>query len=267
MWVNVTHGDKSEPQLTEARKRYGWAWARRRWLDLGTLLRMLLEVRRGPHVELWLGDSHALHLNGLAAGSTLRRAGSGRYVWHLGPRLMYSLSTGGFPPSVVRSAPVLRAASGGGTLTVVFVAGEIDVRCHLAGRGGDLSFVSGYVDQALALARQLGAADAVFVAPPPPSSTCPVVPEYPVVGTLEERLAVFHRLRAALAEGVARSSSATPAARFIDVTDVLLEAAGGLAARLTDDGIHTNALGVEAVQARLDEVLRATPGSASPGRR
>ena len=231
-------------------------WVGRRGRDLRQLTALLAALRRQPAVELWLGDSHALHFNGLAAGNTLRRATVGRYVWHLGPRLMYSLSIRGFPASVVRLAPVLRLLSGRRELTVVLVAGEIDVRCHLAGRSSDLGFVSGYLDQALALARRLGAAEVVLVSPPPPSSTCPVVPEYPVVGTLEERLEVFHRLRAALADAVGAVAADGSAVRFVDVTEALLEPAGGLDARLTDDGIHTNAAGVELVQACLRELLQ-----------
>lgn len=230
-------------------------WTGRRLQDLKALGGLLFAAGRSAGVELWLGDSHALHFNGLAAGSALRRAAPGRYVWHLGPRLMYSLSTRGFPSSVARLAPVLRLLSGRGELTVFFVAGEIDVRCHLAGRAGDLDFVRGYLDQARAVAGEMGAASVVFVAPPPPSSTCPVVPGYPVVGTLGERLEAFHRLRAELAAAVGAVAAVTPPATFVDLTEVLLEPAGGLDARLTDDGIHTNAGGVELVQARLGELL------------
>lgn len=260
MWLNVTHGHKSETSTVAPQRRYGslrrltrrLAWLDRRRQDARTLGGLLIAVRRSE-VELWLGDSHALHLNGLGAGGALRKAASDRYVWHLGPRLMYSLGTNGFPSAVGRTAPLVRRPARRSSLSVFFVAGEIDVRCHLAGRESDLGFVDAYVRESLAVARRMGARRVVFVAPPPPSSTCPVVPEYPVVGTLQERLEAFRRLCAALSATVQEQTSS--AVTYVEMTDVLREEAGGLAARLTDDGVHTNAQGASVARARMEELL------------
>ncbi len=225
-------------------------WLRRRGRDLRALIGLVRAVRGGARAELWLGDSHTVYFNGLTLGDALRRAPDGQYVWHLGARLMHSLGTKGFPPMVWRAAPLLRWAAQRGSLVVVFVAGEIDIRCHLVGRSADLAFVEAYVDRALEVARGIGADRAVFVSPPPSSSTCPVVPEFPIRGTLEERLEVFHRLRAVLADSVARVEGSIPAT-YLDVTEALTEAAGGLDVRYTDDGCHTNALGAAAVRAQV----------------
>jgi lysophospholipase L1-like esterase len=218
----------------------------------------LLRAVRGPvGAELWVGDSHAVCFNQRLTAATLTRAPEGQVVWHLGPRLMHSLARQGFPSSLRRLARVVHRVGRPGAVVPVFVAGEIDVRCHLVPRatseGFSLGFAADYVRQGCELAQLMGSSRAVFVVPPPPSVACPVLPDFPIRGSIEERVAMFGALRAALAEAV--DGYAGPVeALLLDATDALADEDAGLRQDLTDDGCHTNALGVRLVRDRLREL-------------
>jgi lysophospholipase L1-like esterase len=137
---------------------------------------------------------------------------------------------------------------GAGNFVPVFVAGEIDVRCHLPGREPDFGFVRAYVDRAMAVANTLHAPRVVFVVPPPPSATCPNIEEFPIKGSIGDRVLAFDALRVALAAAVADH----PRAELLDATDALRSDDGSMRQELTDDGCHTNSLGVAIVRARVE---------------
>lgn len=207
-------------------------------------LHLLLRLRSRRTTELWIGDSHAMSFNQDVGLAMFMRAPEGQLVLRVGARLMYSLATKGFPPRVHRITGFVGRFGRPGAFVPYFVAGEIDVRCHLAPRTGPLDFVPAYVDRCAGIAREMGASRFVVVVPPPPSRTVPDIEELPVVGTIEERIAAFERLRDQLAEAV----SGTPGATLLDATAALAAPSGELRPELTEDGCHTNLDGVALVR-------------------
>lgn len=236
----------------------------------GTVARLARDSRRGRTAELWFGDSHAMYFNGPVTTASLWRADRDQTVCHLGPRLMFSVARNGFPPRATRTARLVRRVADGDQVLPVVVTGEIDVRCHLSAHTGpdgshDLGFVATYVERGCELAALMGASRVVLVVPPPPSIDAPVLPGYPVVGSIDERISTFLALRSAL--GAAVSSHDGPVrAELFDATTVLSDTRGGLRAELTDDGIHTNAAGVTVVRdhfARFVDGLAPATGERS----
>jgi hypothetical protein len=218
---------------------------------------LLVAARRSTPTELWFGDSHSIFLNKEYASGVLTRAPEGQLVWHLGPRLMHSIARNGFPPKVLRGVRLLRRISRSGSIVPVVVTGEIDVRCHLVPHssepGFDYGFVIEYVRNVRTLAEQVGAPTAVVCVPPPPSVDCPKNPEFPIKGTIAERIAVFGDLREALTKAVAETSEA-PRVLLLDATDLLVDETGEFSSELTDDGCHTNAHGVREVRSRARQL-------------
>jgi len=214
---------------------------------------LLVATRRTRPTELWFGDSHSIFLNKEYASGVLTRAPEGQLVWHLGPRLMHSIARNGFPPEVIRGVRLLGRISRPGSLVPFVVTGEIDVRCHLVPHssdpGFDYGFVAAYVRTVRTLAEQLGARTAVVCVPPPPSVDCPKNPEFPIRGTIAERIAVFGDLREALTKAVA-DASGPPRVLLLDATDLLVDETGEFRRELTDDGCHTNVDGVREVRSR-----------------
>lgn len=224
----------------------GFAWLR----TVVTIFDLAYRSRRkGEAIEVWVGDSHAMWCNATATMARVSRAPTGAYVWHLGPRLMWSIARDGFPREVATFFRVLGVWMRGEVIPV-FVLGEIDVRCHLAGRDADMSFVAAYAERVEALVGHLHRPFAILAVPPPPSAGAPLS-DLPVRGDFRERVAAFQSLRAGL-----RRASSEPGGPLtvLDVTEDLL-GESGLRAEYTDDGIHTNRRGVVVFRAELATVL------------
>jgi len=170
---------------------------------------------------------------------------------------MFSLARDGFPLWVRVLAGVIRRLAPAGTVVLVFCAGEIDIRCHLVPRarqsGDGLAFVESYVEQCRRLTSTAGAQRALLVTPPPPSITCPVQPEFPVNGSIEERIEMRDLLLRKLSEASKRSQAVSLDA--IDPGPALCDAHRGLDGGYTDDGCHTNAAGVLATRQIMRDVL------------
>lgn len=212
--------------------------------------------RRKRATELWIGDSHALSFNDKVSMTAFSRGPEGQIVRRLGPRLMWSIAQKGFPPRVHRLVAVVGRWGVPGSIVPVFVAGEIDVRCHLADHEADFGFVEDYVARCQELAATMRARRTVYAVPPPPSEACPSIEQFPVRGTIAERVKGFNSLREALADAVAR----TPGAELLDATDGLTRDDGSIRPELTDDGCHTNLEGMHIVRARAHELdLLARP--------
>lgn len=222
-----------------------------------TTLRSWLLVLRslgGRPIELWIGDSHASHLNTsdwpVPPQNTIA---PGVHVRHLGPRLMFSVARDGFPPEVTRLVRRL-VRFGRAPVTLLLVVGEIDIRCHLAprlaGTATPLDFPARYVAHGLALGA--GVARLVFVVPVPPSDEVQDAQGFPVAGTLAERLDVFARMRSALHDAVDPSQ-----ALLLDATSCLGDGDGALRSEFSFDGCHVNEAGRVVVRAQLD-TLRAS---------
>lgn len=230
------------------------------WIGLA---RMARAISRGQVDQVWLGESNAAFFGGdrfpaLGVGSTVER----RWVWHLGPRLMYSVARDDFTPALHRAARLLGRLPGNRDVVWIFSLGEIDIRCHLAPRvmaGGDVDFVAAYVDRLRGLLRDLGSPLGVVMVPVPPATQQFVHESFPVRGTNEERLATHGVLRKRLAEELAASSSATPRLVLLDATDDLSDDDGWFRAELHTDGVHPNDAGREVAQAALRRLLEHTP--------
>lgn len=245
----------------------GLARRLRNWVRTAAVAtRLLVAVRRPGTAELWIGDSHAVCFNEDLTSTELTVAPEGQFVWHLGPRLMYALARDGFPRRVVRAAGFLGKVARRSAVIPVFVAGEIDVRCHLVPHSRsadfDLSFVRDYVAAGCALASTMGATVAVFAVPPPPSEDCPAVPDFPIRGSFDERIAMFTSLRAAVKSAVDEGGPVR--AILLDATDELTDDVSALRSDLTDDGCHTNARGVSVVRRRFRD-LGVVPSTQSLG--
>lgn len=225
------------------------------WIGLARLARA---IARGRVDQVWIGESNAAFFGGdrfpaLGVGSTIER----QWVWHLGPRLMYSIARDDFKPSMHRAARLLGRLSRARDVVWVFSLGEIDIRCHLAPRvmaGADLDFVGAYVERIRALLADLGAPYGVIMVPVPPATQQFVHDSFPVRGTNEERLATHGILRKRLIDEVS-ASSATPQLFVLDSTDALSDDQGWFRAELHTDGVHPNDAGRAVAQADLRRVL------------
>lgn len=212
---------------------------------------LVVAMRRSRQTELWIGDSHAMTSNREVTNSMFMRAPEGQLILRAGATLMYSIAQKGFPPRVVRVARVVNRFGRPGALLPVFMAGEIDVRAHLAQRlDQSFAFVDEYVDQCSAVASLLRAERIAFAVPPPPVDVAEEDTWFPIVGTMEQRLEAHKRLREALADAV----GSIPNAMLLDFTAVLTAgSSGGMPVELTTDGAHTNS---EAVARIRNEIAR-----------
>ena len=216
----------------------------RAWIALAVAVR-----RRSP-TELWLGDSHALCFNSPISLAMFLRTPDGNLVVRFGARLMYSLSMYGLPNKIMRVARFVGRFGRPGSIVPIISAGEIDIRCHLPGREPDYSFVADYVDRVAEMVETTKAPRGYIVVPPPPNVDCPSVDLFPIKGTIQQRVAAFRGMRAALEMAV----EAHPKIGLLDFTDVLANPDGTMRAALSDDGCHTNAQGISVVRARVEEL-------------
>ncbi len=212
-------------------------------------------VLRRKSDELWIGDSHAVLLNTGDFPIPVLSAvdGGRRYIWHLGPRLLYSIATNGFPPLVCRVARMAGRLRASQQLTCVFVFGEIDTRCHLAPRMRDglpPNLAADYLDAVLGLARSVGSNRTFVVVPPPPSGLIKDHAQFPIAGTLEERQLAHQWLAEALVAAVGKR--ADPSCELLDLRQSLADADGLLRPELTYDGCHTNDAGRQAVRRQYE---------------
>lgn len=211
-----------------------------------TLVPLMRSARSTGLTEIWVGDSHAMCFNGPRTPARVSRCDDGQFVFYLGPRLMFSLARDGFPFWVRALSRAIGVMAPPGSVLFAFCTGEIDVRCHLVPRSHDhddvLTFVDPYLERCATLASSAGTATALVVAPPPPSISCPVQPEFPVNGTIGERVDMRNRLVDALRQDAGHVEALTFG--VVDPGVALSDADGGLDAVYTDDGCHTNAAGV-----------------------
>jgi hypothetical protein len=220
-------------------------------------LRLVLLAGLGRPLELWVGDSHSSHLNnGDWPVPDLRRVARGRYVWHLGPRLMFSVARDGLPADVVRTARRMGRYGRPATVRWIFVFGEIDIRCHLAPRltEGPLNFPARYVEHAVTAAVTAKAREIVLAVPVPPSDEVQDAQGFPVAGTLAQRLVAFAKVRDELAAGVASHHDDAIRVLLLDATDGLADQTGALRTAMSFDGCHVNESGRSVVRVRLDAI-------------
>lgn len=228
-------------------------------------VRLVVAIASGRVDEVWVGDSNAVLFGGdkfprLIIGSSEPR----RWVWSLGPRLMFSVARDGYPPMMHRMLRILRRVRANRNVLWIFSAGEIDLRCHLVPRlkeGAELTFVKPYIEQVRAL---VGEFDASYAAVSIPTPAADEVVGYPVVGTIEERLAAHRLMRERIVEetGQARSSSGAVIYVF-DATDRLSNEHGHYRPEITTDGIHPNDAGRAEIRAAMAEFRMTVPAGAN----
>jgi hypothetical protein len=222
-------------------------------------LRLALAIARRRVDEVWVGDSNApMFVMGRLPVLGLGTSDGRRWAWHLGPRLMFSIGRDDFPPGVRRAARLLRFLPGTRDVTWFFNLGEIDIRCHLAkwlSEDGALPFVDDYVARVQSFVTSFGVTRAVVVVPVPPAVEAFTHESFPVVGTLEERLAVHRLVRRRIIEA---TRAARPVARLVvlDATDRLSDDAGYFRPDLTIDGVHPNDAGRGEARAEVALLLQ-----------
>jgi hypothetical protein len=212
--------------------------------------------------EVWIGDSNAVHMNLYDMITAARRMPDGRWVMHLGPRVMFSIAREGLPPAVSRllrwSSHTPRAKD----IVWGFSFGEIDVRCHLVPRMSDpeaaLAFIPGYLEVIRQAGTSAGAGRTLVLVPPPQSATYPEQAGFPVNGSIEERTATNLLVRRAMFAAAAKLPSDGTNLLLVDVIDQLSDARGHMREEMTFDGLHTNANGRAVFRQAVDDLLAAT---------
>lgn len=221
--------------------------------------RLLVRVFLGQVDEVWIGDSHAVHMNSPTMIAALRRLPDGRWVWHLGPRVMFSIAREGLPPAVLRVLRLVSRSRRARDIVWAFSFGEIDVRCHLVPRMGDpdaaLSFVPIYLERLRRAATAAGAEHALVLVPPPESDVYPDQIGFPVVGSLAERIDASHALRDAMVRAAKELPEGGATVHLIDITEEFSDERGAMREDLTYDGLHANDDGRAVMRARVEEIL------------
>jgi hypothetical protein len=223
------------------------------------LARLALAIARRRVDEVWIGESNAVMLvMAKFPALGLGTADGRRWAWHLGPRLMFSIARDDFPPGVRRAVGLLRFVPGVREVTWFFNLGEIDIRCHLAKRVQDdatLPFVDDYVAHVQSLVSDLGGTEAVVVVPVPPAVEAFIHESFPIVGTLEERLAVHRLMRRRIIDAV-QAAGPRPRLRVLDLTDRLSDESGYFRPELTSDGVHPNDAGRREARGEVTRLLQ-----------
>lgn len=223
---------------------------------------LVARAHLGRVTEVWVGDSHSVTMNSPRMVTALRRQPGGRWIVHLGPRLMFSIAANGLPPALLRTMRLVGRSPQAADIVWAFSFGEIDVRCHLVPRMGDpeaaLAFVPAYVQRIHDAATLAGARRALILVPPPQSDGFHEEFGFPIVGTIGERVATNLALRDALVRAVAALPRAGAAIHLVDVTEDFSDERGAVVEALTYDGLHANDAGRAIFRRRVQETLDTT---------
>lgn len=222
---------------------------------------LVLAMARGRVEEVWVGDSNAVMFGSDRFPTfTIGSTEPGRWVWSLGPRLMYSVARDGYPPLMHRMLRVLRHVPANRKVLWIFSAGEIDIRCHLVPRlkeGADIDFVKPYIEQVQALVGEFDAEHAAVSVPVPPAVGLADTPGFPLVGSLDDRLAAHRLMRQRILEETGPATGSTGAVIYaFDATDRLSDQHGHYRPEVTYDSFHPNDDGRAEIRTALAE-LRA----------
>lgn len=221
------------------------------------VLRLAIAIARGRVDQVWVGDSHAVFSGAdrfppLGIGST----GGGHWVWHLGPRLMFSIARDGFTPGLHRAFRLLGRIPRNRDVVWLFSFGEIDIRCHLVPRiaaGDRLDFIADFIGRLQDVVDELGVPFVAYVVPVPPAVDAFIHESFPVIGTKEERNAAHALLRRRVLEEI--DSATGPRVIAFDCSDVLRDDDGWFSTELQTDGVHLSDAGRELTQVTLRKLL------------
>lgn len=218
------------------------------------VLEILVEISRvmvnsnGKSRNLIVGDSHSPFL----AGNQLKRFYRGEenfYCLYLGPRLLHSVATKGFPSLAFVMLSHLHWNS------VIFILGEIDVRVFLANK--ERSFrvsdqvAASYLTECVRISEVLKSKSVMVLAPVPPSNLGKENLRFPRNGSLQARVKAFNDLNALLDKNCRKYS-----VPFIDTRKILTNSSGSLKKKLTNDGCHLNSRGSSLVREHLLTLLK-----------
>lgn len=211
-----------------------------------SLLHLIASLPTRRLTEVWVGDSNAMCFNVPLTVVTLIHGPEGQFVWHRGPKLMFSIARDGYPRKVWLLARLVRVLGRRGTVVLVSSAGEIDVRCHLVDRSArpdfNLDFVGGYLEQLGRLGEGMRARYVVHSMHVPPSPWTPELPGFPIRGTLDERYAMSRRMRDEVTARVAAYDGPADL-RLFDTTPAITDDEGHWLRVMTADGVHPSELG------------------------
>jgi hypothetical protein len=223
---------------------------------------LVVRAHLGRVTEVWVGDSHTVTMNTTRMVTALRRQPEGHWIVHLGPRLMFSIAGNGLPPALLRTMRLVGRSARAEDIVWAFSFGEIDVRCHLVPRMGDpeaaLAFVPAYVQRLHDAATLAGARRALILVPPPQSDGFHEEFGFPIIGTIEERVATNLALRDALVRAVTELPGTGAAIHLVDLTEDFADERGAIVDALTYDGLHANEAGRAIFRRRVQEILDAT---------
>jgi hypothetical protein len=226
------------------------------------IARLLVYAYLGRVDQVWIGDSHAVHMLSPTMITALRRMPDGRWVMHLGPRLMYSIAHNDFPPAALRMFRLARYAPGAKDIVWGFSIGGLDTRNQLAPRMSDpeaaLSFVPLYLKRVQQAATSAGARRALVLIPPPEADVTAEQIGFPIVGTLTERMAATRAMRDALIKAAGELPDDGASISFVDVTAAFSDERGAMRDDMTFDHIHADEEGRDIFRAQVDEILRST---------
>jgi lysophospholipase L1-like esterase len=223
--------------------------------------RLVVSLVRGRVDEVWVGDSNAVFFAAdrfptLGIGSTE----PGRWVLHLGPRLIFSLARDGYPQMMYRMLRLLRRVPANRNVLWIFSAGEIDLRCHLVPRlkqGADLGFVAAYIERVRDLVEEFDGSVAVVGVPVPAAVNILESDGFPVVGSPEERRAAHGRLREQILAATGPAvNTAGVRIHALDMTDRFSTSDGTFRTDVTGDGIHPNEAGRAEIREAVAELRR-----------
>lgn len=192
------------------------------------------------------GDSHAMHCftDHYTSDYTFsyQEVTLPLSVHYLGPKTMHGVATQGIVESGVKlgrnSLPQYGVAEND---TVLFVFGEIDVRCHIAKQadqqrvGVDAvieSLATRYCDMIVRNRALYKKCTSIVMEVMPPCDQA-YNPSYPRCGTIEERVVVTRQLNAKL-----KAACAERGILFFEIHDLLADANGILIAELSDGNVH-----------------------------
>jgi hypothetical protein len=213
---------------------------------IGIILRRLA----GMKVTLVIGDSHALFLCGVHSGSSRKirpTASPGAYVVWLGPKLLHSIASAGFPGWV---RPLMSGFFSWhrnmGRIRADIVVGEIDIRCHLAPRlasGGTVvidDLAGRFVTRLKHCVEGGGIGKLLFYQPVPPTALCADGGEFPRAGSLMERVHCHRLLSRAIEQRMKSLARAGYPVFFVANPDEAVLADGTLNPDWSVDGCHLN---------------------------
>lgn len=190
-----------------------------------------------------IGDSHVREFDGIP-GCVLK---------HLGPILMHRVGRDSLQAINLKNLGVEEGA------WVVYVCGEIDVRCHLLEQrdlknraSGEIidTLTSNFIQTVLKNQSQYQNLKSIVYNIVPPLNGSGYNPEYPVYGTIEDRVKITKELNERL-----KMLCDQNGIRFLDVYDAYAYEDGSLCFEYSDGNVHIDSKYNIPIQQRLYELI------------